>query len=149
MAGSDTVVLAPQSAAAKLEGFRIKVVKEGDTFDEMGVKGKAVPAYNTSKQFHPKGSGVGYVFAMGGKNVYHAGDTDLIDEMRLLGQVHVALLPVGGTYTMNAEEAAAAVNEMIRPEVSIPMHWGSIVGSKSDAQRFKELVTIGRVKILE
>ena len=148
IAGSDTVILAPSSAASKLEGFRVKIIKSGDSFDEMGVTGKAVPAHNTNKQFHPKGVGLGYVFTMGGKNIYQAGDTDIIEEMRLLGQVHVAILPVGGTYTMTAEEAATAVNEIIKPEVSIPMHWGSIVGSKSDAERFRELVKVGRVEIL-
>jgi L-ascorbate metabolism protein UlaG (beta-lactamase superfamily) len=148
VAGSDTVIIAPEAAASKIQG-RVKVISAGESFDEMGVKGKAVPAYNTNKQFHPKGAGVGYVFLMGGKTVYQAGDTDRIPEMQGLGQVHVAILPVGGTYTMNAEEAASAVNEMIKPEVSIPMHWGSIVGSKSDAEKFRELVKVGRVEILE
>ena len=148
IAGSDTVILAPETAASKLEG-NAKVIRVGDSFSEMGVLGKAIPAYNTNKQFHPKGMGIGYVFSMGGKTIYQAGDTDKIPEMQLLGQVNIAILPVGGTYTMNAEEAAAAINEMIKPEISIPMHWGSIVGSKTDAEKFRELVKVGRVEILE
>lgn len=148
IAGSDTVIIAPESAASKLQG-RVNVIRADEDFGEMGVTGKAVPAYNTNKQFHPRGVGVGYIFTMGAKTIYQAGDTDIIPEMQLLGQVHIAIIPVGGTYTMNAEEAASAVNEMIKPEVSIPMHWGSIVGSRSDAEKFKELVKVGRVEILE
>lgn len=148
IAGSDTVIIAPESAASRIQG-RLKVIKEGDSFNEMGVTGKAVPAYNTNKNFHPRGKGLGYVFTMGGRTVYQAGDTDIIPEMSSLGKIDLAIVPVGGTYTMTAEEAAKAVNDMIRPEVSIPMHWGSIVGSKSDAEKFRELVTAGRVEILE
>ncbi len=148
IAGSDTVIIAPESAASKIQTGVVKTIKTGEAFDEMGVMGKAVPAYNTNKQFHPKGLGVGYVFNIGGKSVYQAGDTDKIPEMQNLGKIDIAILPVGGTYTMNAQEAAEAVNDMIKPELSIPMHWGSIVGSRSDAERFRELVKVGRVEIL-
>ena len=74
---------------------------------------------------------------MGGVRIYHAGDTDVIPEMDDI-EADVALLPVGGTYTMTADEAAQAANT-IKPQVAVPMHWGAIVGGDSDAQRFSDL----------
>ncbi|MDW7681612.1 MAG: MBL fold metallo-hydrolase, partial [bacterium] len=67
---------------------------------------------------------------------YHAGDTDFIPEMKFL-KVDIALLPVSGTFVMTAEEAIEAANTF-RPEIVIPMHYGDIVGSSSDAERFKK-----------
>jgi len=86
---------------------------------------------------------------LSGIRVYHAGDSDDIPEM---SQVHpdIALVPVSGTYVMTADEAAKAVDEKIKPKMlAIPMHYASIVGSKKDAARFKELVKACPVEILE
>ena len=97
---------------------------------------RAVPAYNTNKPNHPKESGhVGYVVQMDGRKVYHAGDTDLIPEMADIG-CDVALLPVGGTYTMTAEEAIEAL-EMIQPEYAVPMHYGDTLGGPDAAETFQ------------
>ncbi len=88
---------------------------------------EAVEAYNYKRfrspgnPFHPKGSGVGYLISVGERTIYHAGDTDLIPEMKQLKNIHLALLPTGGTYTMNDEEAAEAALT-INPEVVIPIH---------------------------
>ena len=107
-----------------------------------GVQVKAVPAYNVNKQFHPKGSGRGYVFILDGVKFYHAGDTDNIPEMAGLGAegIDVAFLPVSGTYVMTPEEAAQACRG-IRPKIAIPMHYGAgVVGTRADAEKFKALV---------
>jgi L-ascorbate metabolism protein UlaG (beta-lactamase superfamily) len=80
---------------------------------------------------------VGFVVTLNGVRIYHAGDADAIPEMSDL-KVDVALLPVSGTYVMTAEEAAEAVTRL-KPKVAIPMHYGAIVGSEADAQRFKQL----------
>jgi len=99
----------------------------------------AVPSYNTNKTNHPKSRNwVGYIIELGGKRIYVAGDTDLIEEMKSLGDIDVAFLPAGGTYTMNATEAAEAT-EYIKPDLAIPYHWGQSVGTLTDAQRFAEL----------
>jgi len=99
----------------------------------------AVPSYNTNKTNHPKSRNwVGYIIELGGKRIYVAGDTDLIEEMKSLGDIDVAFLPAGGTYTMNATEAAEAT-EYIKPDLAIPYHWGQSVGTLADAQRFVEL----------
>jgi L-ascorbate metabolism protein UlaG (beta-lactamase superfamily) len=103
-----------------------------------GVKIEAVPAYNINKQFHPKSNGwVGFVFTLDGERIYQAGDTDLIPEMKDI-KADVALLPVGGTYTMTAKEAAEAA-DWIKPRLAIPMHYGKNVGSLADAEEFKRL----------
>ena len=148
ISGKETVIIAPEAASVRLKGLgRVMAIRPGESFDAVGVRGKAVHAYNTNKKFHPKGVGVGYVFTIDGKTIYQAGDTDEIPEMKELGHIDVALVPVGGTYTMTADEAANAINTMIKPGLSIPMHWGSIVGNKADAERFRDAVS-GEVEIL-
>jgi L-ascorbate metabolism protein UlaG (beta-lactamase superfamily) len=132
--GPDTVILSPADCAAKLQG-NIKVVKPGDKIEVRGVMIETVPSYNTNKQFHTKDRGwVGYVFTAKGQRIYIAGDTDYIPEMKNI-RADIALLPVSGTYVMTADEAAQAALD-IKPKVAIPMHYGSIVGTKEDALKF-------------
>jgi L-ascorbate metabolism protein UlaG (beta-lactamase superfamily) len=112
------------------------VLKPGQSVDINGVKITGVPAYNPAKQFHPKSNNwLGFVVETGGKRIYYAGDTDATDEMKDLKNIDLALLPVGGTYTMNAAEAADAA-KAFKPKQAIPYHWGDIVGSQADADKF-------------
>ena len=134
--GKDTVILAPADCASKLQGA-VRVVKPGDRVEVLGIKIEVVPSYNTNKKFHTKDRGwVGYIFTVNGQRIYLAGDTDRIPEMKSL-KADIALLPVSGTYVMTADEAVEAALE-IKPKVAIPMHYGSIVGSKEDAKKFME-----------
>lgn len=134
--GPDTVIIAPPDCAGKLSG-NLKLVKPGDKTKTGGIEIEAVPAYNTNKQFHTKDKGwVGYIFTVKGQRIYFAGDTDYIPEMKTF-TADIALLPVSGTYVMTAEEAVKAALD-IKPKLAIPMHYGSIVGSKKDAQRFAD-----------
>jgi L-ascorbate metabolism protein UlaG (beta-lactamase superfamily) len=112
-------------------------------FDEAGIKFWCIPAYNTNKPFHEREEDwVGYVIDLSGVLVYHAGDTDIILEMKSLStaNIDIALLPIGGTYTMNAGEAAKAAS-LIKPKLAIPMHYGSIskTGDKNEAAIFAKL----------
>jgi L-ascorbate metabolism protein UlaG (beta-lactamase superfamily) len=116
-----------------------QTISPGQTIEFDFVSIKAVPSYNINKSNHPKSNNwVGYIIELGGKRIYVAGDTDLIEEMKSLGDINVAFLPAGGTYTMNATEAAEATG-YIKPDLAIPYHWGQSVGTLSDAQRFVEL----------
>lgn len=143
----NTIIVSTPDVIAKVKGEK-KEVSPGRELEIYGVKIKAVPAYNIDKRFHPKEKKwVGYIVEVNGVSIYHAGDTDLIPEMKSLGKVDIAFLPVGGTYTMNAKEAAQAANT-ISPSVAIPMHWGSIVGSERDAETFKKECKVN-VKILQ
>ncbi len=141
----ETAVVTVSNCAGKLSG-EVKVMNPGDSLTVSDIEVEAVPAYNLKKPFHPEANGwIGFVFTVAGKRIYHAGDTDLIPEMEGI-KADIVLLPIGGTYTMDAKEAAEAANK-IKPEIAIPMHYGSIVGSIKDAEQFKELCQV-RVEIL-
>ena len=131
-----TTIVTTSDGAKKLSG-NVKTVKAGDSLTVEGIQIEVVPAYNIGKEFHPKASGwVGYIVTIEDQRIYHPGDTDIIPEMSNI-QADVAFFPVGGTYTMTAEEAAMAANK-IKPKVAVPMHYGTIVGSIEDAQKFEE-----------
>ena len=100
-----------------------------------GLEFDAIPAYNSLKPFHPRSAGwVGYILHIDGKRIYIAGDTDATKEAKDV-KCDIALVPIGGTYTMDAKKAAELIN-VIRPDVAIPTHYGSIVGSEEDAKVF-------------
>jgi len=140
VAGPKTVVVCPEGVARNLAGD-VRHLCAGESLQVGSIHVSAVPSYNTDKPNHPREQGnVGYVVTAGSRSIYHAGDTDLIPEMANVS-CDVALLPVGGTYTMNAQQAAQALG-LIRPSVAIPMHWGDIVGSKRDAQEFARLAPV-------
>ncbi len=135
--GEKTVIVVPKGSEADLRG-NIRTVRPGEKLTVQGVDIEAVPAYNIGKRFHPKEKGyVAYVFKVDGIAYLHAGDTDAVPELKSV-KTDVAFLPVGGTYTMTAKEAAALA-DIIRPKVTVPIHWGSVVGSEADAQTFKKL----------
>jgi L-ascorbate metabolism protein UlaG (beta-lactamase superfamily) len=138
LAGEETVVVCPHSCVKKAVG-NVTGLGAGDVLGVGDVRIEAHSAYNTNKPNHPGGMGLGYVVEAAGRRVYFAGDTDLIPEMGELGGIDVALLPVGGTYTMNWSEAADAV-KAIRPRFAVPMHYGEVVGTPMDAVSFKRKV---------
>jgi L-ascorbate metabolism protein UlaG (beta-lactamase superfamily) len=115
-----------------------EILKPGQTIEVAGIKITGVAAYNPAKQFHPRSNNwLGFVIEINSIRIYFAGDTDIVDEMKSLKNIDVALLPVGGKYTMDANEAAQAV-KFIKPKQAIPCHFGEVVGGESDAMRFAE-----------
>ena len=132
----DTIIVTEKDSAGKLHGD-VRLVKPGDELIVDEIKIKAVPAYNTNKNFHPRANGwLGFIVEFDGVLFYHAGDTDHIPEMDDF-KVDIALLPVSGTYVMTANEAVDAA-VAIGPKLAIPMHFGAIVGSDQDAKTFKQ-----------
>ena len=107
------------------------------------LKVEAIEAYNIGKEFHPKGSGIGFVFTFNGRKFYFAGDTDRIPEMDNLTDIYMAFLPIGGKYTMDVTEAAEAA-EAIMPSIVVPMHYNSdeygVGGINADPQKLKKLL---------
>lgn len=97
-----------------------------------------VHAYNIGKPFHPKGFGCGVIINFDSFKVYHAGDTDAIAEMKNI-ICDVALLPIGGTFTMNEKEAVEAL-KIIKTKRVIPMHYNYLPQTKADPLYFKKLV---------
>jgi len=147
IAGAGTVVAGPADVLANEQTGIKKVISPGKEMDLGWVKIAAVPAYNLTKQFHPKANGwVGFIIKFPDAVIYVTGDTDFIPEMKNV-KADIVILPVGGTYTMDAKEAAQAVNT-ISPKAAIPIHFGDIVGSRADAEKFASLVKTAQVKIL-
>ena len=85
--------------------------------------------------------------ATAARRIYHSGDTDVIPEMDEAAGVDVALLPVSGTYVMTPSEAAEAARR-IDPGVAVPMHWGTVIGERADAEAFVQAATV-EARILE
>jgi L-ascorbate metabolism protein UlaG (beta-lactamase superfamily) len=139
--GEQTLIITVQESAAKLQG-NIEIVKPGYYLTRNGVDITVVPAYNLTKfrspgvPFHPKGARyAGFILAVDGQRIYHAGDTDVIPEMAGF-EVDIALLPVSGTYVMTADEALEAAG-IINPKVIVPMHIGRGIGSQVNVEAFK------------
>jgi L-ascorbate metabolism protein UlaG (beta-lactamase superfamily) len=138
-----TLIVAPEPVTKKLKGYRTKTVNAGETHDFGDIQCEIIYAYNAQKGFlgmtlHPKGNdNVGYVLSFGKERIYHAGDTDLIPEMKDLKNIHLALLPVGeGKTAMNPNTAAEAAN-FIQPVIAVPVHYE--IG-KNRVQAFTESV---------
>ena len=142
-----TTIIAPEELLTKLlrKGINpnaIVTVEPKSEYMVQGIKFKTIPAYNTNKTFHPKENDwVGYILEIKEIKYYIAGDTDITEENRKV-KCDVAFVPVGGTYTMDAEEAAQLINE-IKPKVAVPIHYGSIVGTNEDAETFVKMLNLG------
>lgn len=135
----DTIIVAPKTAKIfnKIKN-KVEVIPN-EKYEVNGIKIETIPAYNIKKQFHPKANEwVGYILEIEGKRYYIAGDTDITPENQQI-KCDIAFVPVGGTYTMDYKEAAELIN-IIKPKIAIPMHYGSIVGTKQDAENFKKLL---------
>ena len=131
-----TLIIGPKRCVKKM-GADLRIIRPGEEVSSGEVLIKATEAYNTAEgsstqKVHHKGNGVGYLISAGGKTIYHAGDTDFIPEMKHLGPVDIALLPIGGTYTMDIDDAVKAA-EAINPAAVIPMHH-----LKSNPHEFQE-----------
>jgi len=88
------------------------------------------------------GNPTGVIVTIGGKTIYHAGDTGLFYDMKLIGERHpldVALLPIGGNFTMDVDDAVYAAN-LLHPQVVIPMHYDTFDLIKADVQEFRRKV---------
>lgn len=152
-----TRILATADCQSKINRFRVPVkmdiVEPNQELEVLGIKISTLPSYNTDKSFHPKDEEwVGYLIKIDNVIIYHAGDSDVIPEMQKLtghkqpGKEFVALLPIGGRFTMSPEEAAEAAF-LIKPTVAIPMHYGAIVGDESHAKEFKILCEEKNIRV--
>ena len=133
-----SILLGPISISNNLEKFNGRPIKIGSSFNYKDLSIELIPSYNIKKANHPKSAGwAGTIVSSGEKSVYHAGDTERIPEMKDLANknITVALLPCGGTYTMDFEESTDCAVD-IQPEIAVPMHnWGKNLGE------FKELLS--------
>ncbi|HEX6845239.1 MAG TPA: MBL fold metallo-hydrolase [Actinomycetota bacterium] len=143
-----TKLAAPHDVAAELTGD-VTPVAPGESHELAGVRFTTVPAYNTREEaleFHPKRNNwVGYVLELD-RTYYHAGDTDHapeLDEVR----ADVALVPIGGRFTMDWRAAAGLVRTIV-PQIAVPMHYGFVICSPTDAHRFRDAAAPVPVEIV-
>lgn len=138
----DTIIVAPKTVKALSKMKNTVLVEPNNTYEVEGIKIETIPAYNVNKQFHQKeNQWVGYIIEIENIRYYVAGDTDVTPENKQV-KCDVAFIPVGGTYTMNYEEAAELVN-VIKPKIAVPTHYGDIVGEKDDGEKFKKFLDAG------
>ncbi len=135
----NTIIIAPYDTKEKLEkefSNKIFYVKPNDEINLESCQVEVFPSYNINKDFHKKEyNWVGYKVIKDGTVYAVVGDTDATPELENLKGIDVLFLPIGGTYTMSAEEAATLANK-IKPKLVIPMHYGSVVGTKADEKIF-------------
>jgi L-ascorbate metabolism protein UlaG (beta-lactamase superfamily) len=127
----DTILIGPKSIEEKLKEFNGKGLELYKSYEVQGIKIELVPAYNikrmrpgTNETFHPqKNKWAGSIIEVDGQVIYHAGDTERIPEMNDLKNrnIDVAMLPCGGTYTMDFDESSNVAVD-IKPKIVIPMH---------------------------
>ena len=140
----NTTIIIPEELLTKIlrKGINknaVITVESNKEYMVQGIKFETIPAYNTNKTFHPKENyWVGYIITLDGIRYYIAGDTDITEENKKV-KCDVAFVSVGGTYTMNYSEAAELVN-IIKPKIAVPIHYGSVVGTKQDATNFIKLL---------
>ncbi|MCR4422412.1 MAG: MBL fold metallo-hydrolase [Exilispira sp.] len=141
VAKSNSIIILPNESEDKAKELNLKIltVEPGKDYSVSSISFTTTYAYNIGKQFHPKEKKwVGYIIKIDNIKYYIAGDTDSVPEIQNL-TVDVAFLPVGGTYTMNWKEAALLANKL-KPRYAIPIHFGDVVGSISDANSFAEQI---------
>lgn len=95
------------------------------------------------------GNPCGFIIDSDGKKLYHAGDTGLTMDMKLLAEenIDIALLPIGGNFTMDIDDAVKAV-EFIQPKIVIPMHYNTFPVIAASAEDFKTKLQNYKVEIL-
>lgn len=139
----DTILITNPTVWADLQSklsaqpAEVVTIRAGESTERRGVPVQAVAGYN---QHHPKDQGfnTAFCFTVDGKRIFHGGDTNSVPEFGSLGPVDIALYPIGGTYTSDEADAAAAITDLIKPKAAIPMHYG--YATAGDPQKFKELV---------
>ncbi len=140
----NTIIIVPKNMYEKLSkyGFKEKniiVVEPNKKYSVEEINFETLPAYNMNKEFHPKENNwVGYIIEIENIKYYIAGDTDIVNENRKV-RCDIAFVPIGGTFTMDFKEAAILINE-IKPKIAVPIHYGSLVGTKQDALEFSKLL---------
>ena len=129
----ELAALAQEKGVGEAMGFNI-----GGTVNVKGINVTMVQAFHTCG----RGAPTGFIISGEGKTVYHAGDTGLFGDMKLIGEIYkpdVALLPIGDYYTMGALQASEAVR-LIKPKIVVPMHYMTFPVLAQSANEFGSLV---------
>ncbi len=130
----------------------VKIMEPDQSTSAFGIKIDSVPAYNTNPErlkWHPKENRwMGYIIEADGRRIYHAGDTDFVPEMKGLKNIYAALLPMGGTYTMEVDEMIEAARA-IGAEFTVPIHYRRLLGDKAKDSEKKLKAAIDNTVVME
>ncbi|MBA8771575.1 metal-dependent hydrolase [Staphylococcus coagulans] len=119
---------------------------------------KFVQAFHSSSLTNDEGIPIylgmpmGVILELDGKTIYHAGDAGLFSDMKLIAERHpvdVCFVPIGDNFTMGIEDASYAINHLIKPKLTVPIHYNTFPLIEQDPVKFKEAVYEGRVQILK
>lgn len=164
----DTVDLAKRNGATVIATFELANYIEsfGISVHAMGIGGaydfefgrvKFTQAFHSNSYTTESGEVIyggmpaGVLLTLQGKTIYHAGDTSLFGDMKLIGDrndIDVAFLPIGDNFTMGPEDAAYAV-QLLKPQIVVPVHYNTFPPIKQDPQIFKSLVDTAEVQVLK
>ncbi|PKI23443.1 metal-dependent hydrolase [Staphylococcus succinus] len=166
----DTVELANKNNATVVSSVEITnyvtVNKGVENTRPMNIGGKTdfefgsvkfVQAFHSSSLTNDDGISIylgmpmGVILEVEGKTIYHTGDTGLFSDMKLIAERHpvdVCFLPIGDNFTMGIDDASYAINEFIKPQITVPVHYNTFELIEQDPQQFKDAVTVGEVQIL-
>lgn len=145
--GVKTVTMNDLAHYLKQKGLEVEPMNIGGTIEVDGVTFTMTPALHSS-WIEEAGIGMyggvaaGFLITMDGVTVYHAGDTGLFGDMRLIGELYspdIAMIPIGGRYTMGPREAMMAA-EFIGAPVVIPIHYNTMPKIQQDADEFKRVI---------
>jgi len=162
----DAVAIAKRTGATIIANFEIYnlVSKEGVAAHPLHIGGGADFPFGRAKMtiaHHGGGYGpdasrytgpaAGFLVTIGGKTVYHAGDTGLFYDMKLIGEmndIEVAFLPIGDNFTMGIDDAVKAV-EFLKPKKVMPIHYDTFPVIKTDPNEFAKKVTGAQVLVVK
>ncbi|MHC0552213.1 metal-dependent hydrolase [Salinicoccus sp. CNSTN-B1] len=149
---NNATVVAPVELADYLSGQGVEAIGMnigGKKSFEFGTV-KYVHAFHSSSFTEENGNAIytgmptGIIIEAGGKKIYHLGDTGIFGDMKLItelnGPFDVAFVPIGDHFTMGIDDASHAVNEFIKPDVTVPVHYNTFPPIKQDAQAFADKV---------
>ncbi|OEL02132.1 metal-dependent hydrolase [Staphylococcus casei] len=166
----DTIELANKNNATVVSSVElanyVTVNKGVENARPMNIGGKAdfefgsvkfVQAFHSSSLTQEDGISIylgmpmGVILEVEDKTIYHTGDTGLFSDMKLIAERHpvdVCFLPIGDNFTMGIDDASYAINEFIKPQITVPVHYNTFELIEQDPQQFKNAVTVGEVQIL-
>ena len=138
----DTTIVCPKTIEEDVKKYfdnELCLVEPNNAYSAQNIKFETFHSYNLDKPYHPKDNNwVGYTIIIDGQKITIVGDSDNTPELNQI-KTDILLVPIGGEYTMNADEAAELTNN-IKPKKVIPTHYGEIVGNKNLGEEFKNLI---------
>ncbi len=138
----DTKIIVPEAIKTKILTSNLNLeqvifVSKNKTYNFLNYQVETIPSYNLETNYHPKEANyLGYIITINKTRIYVAGDTSKTLESENV-KCDIALVPIGGTYTMDYKEASELINK-IKPRIAIPTHYNSVCGNMEDAYKFQK-----------